>query len=78
VDDVAGYADIGPGLPDFAISGSFTPAANGVFTGSLAGFDTKSPSAADPFALYLVDGTQGIAIETDNVQLTLARFGLVQ
>lgn len=77
-DDVAGYADIGPGLPDFAVSGAFSPAANGVFTGSLAGFDTRSPSAADPFTLYLVDGTQGIAIETDNVQLTLARFGLVQ
>ena len=77
-DDLSGYADVGPGLADFAISGAFTPAANGVFTGSLAGFDTRSPTAADPFALYLVDGTQGIAIETDNVQLTLARFGLVQ
>jgi hypothetical protein len=77
-DDVAGYADQGAGLADFAISGSFTPAANGVFTGSLAGFDTKSPAAADPFTLYLVDSTQGIAIETDNAQLTLARFGLVQ
>ncbi len=78
VDDLSGYADVGPGLADFAVSGPFTPAANGVFTGSLAGFDTKSPAAVDPFALYLVDGTQGIAIETDNVQLTLARFGLVQ
>jgi hypothetical protein len=77
-DELAGYADDGAGLADFAISGAFTSAANGVFTGTVAGFDNKSPSSADTFTLYLVDGTQGILIETDRDDLTLGRVALVQ
>jgi hypothetical protein len=78
-DDVlTGFADYGVSAPDFAISGSFTPAANGVFTGSLTGFGIATPANSSPFVLYLIDGTQGLAIETDNSQLTLARFALAQ
>lgn len=78
LDDVTGFADGGAGLPDFAISGSFTPAPNGIFSGTLAGFDGSSPSTANTFTLYLVDGTQGVLIETDNAQLTLGRVVRVQ
>ncbi len=77
VDDVTGFADYGAGSADFAISGSFTAAANGVFQGSLAGFDSASPTKANTFTLYMVDGTQAVAIETDNSQLMLGRLALV-
>ncbi len=76
-DDVTGFADYGAGSADFAISGSFIAAANGVFEGSLAGFDSASPTKANTFTLYMVDGTQAVAIETDNSQLTLGRLALV-
>lgn len=78
-DSVAGFVDFGgTEAPDYAISGSFTPSANGIFTGSLSGFDPLSASSPSPFTLYMVDHTQGIAIETDRTQLTLARFVLVE
>jgi hypothetical protein len=77
-DTVVGFAGLGGESPDFAISGSFTASANGVFTGSLSGFDLLSGSSANTFTLYLVDNTQGVAIETDRAQLTLARFALVE
>jgi len=72
-DTVAGYADLGAGMPDFAISGTFTPVANGVLTGTLSGLGVTAASASNPFTLYLVDSTQGVAIETGNAGLTLAR-----
>ncbi|MGH9600475.1 MAG: hypothetical protein ACRD27_11470, partial [Terracidiphilus sp.] len=74
-DTVAGYADTDDSPADFALTGSFVPAANGVFTGTLAGFGPLSAPTANPFTLYLVDGTQGVGIETDNAQLTLFRVG---
>ncbi|MFZ0339455.1 MAG: hypothetical protein WAL45_15575, partial [Terracidiphilus sp.] len=76
VDDVTGFADYGAGSADFAISGSFTAASNGVFEGTLAGFESTSPTKANTFTLYMVDGTQAVAIETDNSQLTLGRVAL--
>jgi hypothetical protein len=78
MDDMTGFADTGYGVGDFAISGSFTPAANGVFGGSLTGFGGASPASANSFTLYMIDGTQGVAIETGNAQLTLARLALVK
>ncbi len=75
-DTVSGFADGGSGGADFAISGNLTPGANGVFTGTLTGLDPASRTTASNFTLYLVDGTQGIAIETDNTQLTLGRLVL--
>jgi hypothetical protein len=77
-DTVSGFADLGGESPDFAISGSFTSVADGVFTGSLSGLDSLSVSSANIFALYLVNGTQGVAIETDSAQLTLGRIALVE
>ena len=75
-DDVAGFADANGAQADFAVGGSFTPAANGVFTGTLSGFNPASTATADSFTLYMVDNTQGIAIETDNGQLTLMRVAV--
>jgi hypothetical protein len=77
-DTVAGFADLGGESPDFAIAGSFTPSADGAFTGSLSGFGSLSASPTNTFTLYLVDGTQGVVIETDRAQLTLGRFALVE
>jgi hypothetical protein len=76
-DDVTGFADYGAGSADFAVSGSFTAASNGALGGTLAGFDSASPTKANTFTLYMVDGTQAVAIETDNSQLTLGRLVLV-
>jgi hypothetical protein len=73
-DAVSGFADLGAGLPDFAVAGSFTPAANGIFTGMLSGFGTTAASPSSAFTLYLVDSTEGVAIETAGTQLTLARI----
>ncbi len=78
-DNVSGFADLGGYAgDDFAVAGSFTPAANGVISGSVTGFDNASRASANNFTLYLVDGTQAVAIETDNLQLTLARLALVK
>lgn len=76
-DAVAGYADLGASLADFALSGSFTPATDGIFTGTLSGLGAASGSSS-PFALYLVDSTQGVAIEMGGAQLTLGRVAVVQ
>ncbi len=75
-DDLAGFADANGAQADFAVGGSFTPAANGVFTGTLTGFNQSAPATTGNFTLYLVDNTQGIAIETDNGQLTLMRVAV--
>lgn len=76
-DLVTGFADSGAGSADFAVSGSFTAASNGIFAGTLAGFDFASPAKANSFTLYIVDNSQAVAIETDNSQLTLGRLVLV-
>ena len=77
-DTLAGFADSGNGAGDFAISGSFTPAANGVFLGTLTGLNAASRATADSFTLYLVNNTQAVAIETDEPQLTLGYLQLRQ
>jgi hypothetical protein len=75
---VAGFADVIGQAANFAISGSFTPSSNGIFSGTLAGFNPASRTTAGNFTLYLVDSTQGVLIETDNKQLVLGRLALVQ
>jgi len=81
-DDLAGFADSGNGSSDFAITGSLTAdsaaGSNGVFTGTLAGFDSTSRATANDFTFYLVDNTRAVAIETDSSQLTLGYFQLLQ
>jgi hypothetical protein len=76
-DSVSGYADSGNGGADFAVTGSFNAGANGIFGGTLAGFNPASRATAGSFTLYLVDGTQGVMIETDSGQLSLGRLQLV-
>lgn len=73
-DSVSGFADRGNGGSDFAMTGSFNAAANGVFTGTLAGLNPALPTTAGSFTLYLVDGTQAVMIETDPGQLALAHL----
>jgi len=58
---------------NFAVSGTFAPAADGVWTGTLAGFDPSNRGSTGSFTLYLVDGTQGVLIDTDTGQLVLGR-----
>ncbi len=68
---LSGFADTAGGTSDFALTGSFSTAANGVLSGSITGLISASPTTANTFVLYLIDNTRAIAIETDNAQLTL-------
>ena len=77
-DSVSGFADRGNGGSDFAVTGSFNAAANGVFGGTLAGLSPGSPTTAGSFTLYLVDSTQAVMIETDPSQLSLGYLENVQ
>jgi hypothetical protein len=71
---VSGFADRGNGGSDFAVTGSFNAAANGVFAGMLAGLNPGSPTTAGSVTLYLIDSTQAVMIETDSSQLTLGHL----
>jgi hypothetical protein len=75
-DALGGFADGGNAAEDFAISGSFTPGASGVFTGTFTGLDAASRTTANNFTLYLVDDTRAVAIETDDSQLMLGYLQL--
>lgn len=68
---VSGFADLDTGGPDFAVSGSFTTSATGVYGGTLTGFSQSAPANAGSFSLYPIDSTRAIAIETDPAQLML-------
>jgi hypothetical protein len=70
-----GYADTGAGLADFAITGQMTGGADGVWTGTLAGFTPGARGSSSHFSLYVVDSTQAVLMETDNAQLLLGRIG---
>jgi hypothetical protein len=75
-DALAGFADFGSGATDFAVSGSFSAASNGIFTGTVSGLNPASYTTANDYALYLVDSSEAILIETDNAQLTLGYLEL--
>jgi hypothetical protein len=77
-DSVSGFADRGNGGPDFAVTGSFNAAANGILEGTLAGLNPASPTTAGNFTMYLVDSTQAVMIETDPSQLSLGHLENVQ
>jgi len=66
----------GPTYPDLPVSGTFTAAANGVFSpGTITGLDVTTTTNADAFDYYLIDATgDNITIETDLNQLTLGYF----
>jgi len=70
-------------VPDETVSGAFTVAASGAYTGTITGLDVTSctafggagPCSTDTFIYYLVDPTgDNIAIETDVNQITLGYF----
>jgi hypothetical protein len=75
-DSITGFLDFGSGATDFAVSGSLTAASNGIFTGTLSGLDPASYTSANNYALYLVDSSEAMLIETDNTQLTLGYLEL--
>jgi hypothetical protein len=77
-DTLAGFADSGNGTADFTLSGNFTPAVDGVFSGTMTGLDAAARKTEDSVTLYLVDNTRAVAIETDNSQLTLGYLELQQ
>lgn len=77
-DTLSGFADSGNASQNFAITGSFTAAANGVFQGTVSGFNPSARTTPANFTLYMVDATQGVAIETDATQLTLVHMEQVQ
>jgi hypothetical protein len=63
------------GLP---VSGTFTPFASGVLTGTITGLEVPSNTTTPTFTYYIVDTTRVVAIETDTNQLTLVHFELKQ
>ena len=71
---MSGFADKGNGGVDFAVTGSFNSAADGVFDGTLTGLNPGSPTTAGSFTLYLIDSTQAVMIEADSRQLSLAHL----
>ncbi len=71
---VSGFADKGNGGVDFAVTGSFNSAADGVFDGKLTGLNPGSPTTAGSFTLYLIDSTQAVMVEADSRQLSLAHL----
>jgi hypothetical protein len=77
-DTLAGFADSGVGVENFAITGSLTASSNGVFTGTLTGLDAAARTTANSFTFYMVDNTRAVAIETDKSQLTLGYLELQQ
>ncbi len=74
VEAVGGYADQGNAAADFAVAGSFATASDGIFTGTLSGFNPGARSTPGNFTLYLVDSTQAVLIETDSAQLVLGNL----
>jgi hypothetical protein len=77
-DALGGFVDFGNGPNDVDVTGSVTAATDGIFTGTLAGLNPSSYTTPDNFVFYLVDNTQAVIIETDNTQLTLGLFELMQ
>lgn len=84
-DMLSGYADLGNGAYDFALTGTLSADSSGIFQGQFAGFNgiLKIPhqpasSAPNSFTLYMIDNTQGVLIETNNTQLLLGRMQLAQ
>jgi hypothetical protein len=62
------------GTTDFSISGSFTPASNGIFQGTITGANLSTPASPGNFTLYLVDDTQGFAIQSGSATPTLVQL----
>ena len=69
---VSGFADLGTGGPDFALTGSFAASTGGILAGTLTGINPTSATAAgNHLSLYVVDSVRAVVIETDSNQLAL-------
>ena len=66
----------GTSTASLPVTGTFTSASNGVFTGALTGLNPSSPTTAADFTFYLVDNSHVIAIETDGAQVILGDLEL--
>lgn len=75
-DALTGFLDFGDGGTDSPLSGNVTAGSNGVFTGTITGLNPGSYTTQGNFALYLIDNTRAVIIETDNKQLTLGHLEL--
>jgi hypothetical protein len=73
-DSLAGVGDSSNNKTGLAITGNFTPTSNGVLSGTFTGLNPASPTTIGNFTLYLADGTQGFAIETDNAVRNLVHL----
>ncbi|MGB8014048.1 MAG: hypothetical protein WCF68_20705 [Terriglobales bacterium] len=62
--------------PDLTVSGAFTAAPSGIFTGTITGLDVTTSTNQDAFTYYVIDTTRVLSIETDPNQLTLDYFEL--
>jgi hypothetical protein len=60
--------------PDLPVTGAFSAASSGVFTGTITGLDVATSTNQDAFTYYLIDTTRVLAIETDPNQMTLGYF----
>lgn len=76
--DVGGYAlgtsaesTTASGAAGNAVTGSFTPATNGVMSGTLTGLNMQDTQTAGQFTLYQIDAGHAVLIEDDSVQQTL-------
>ncbi len=56
---------------DNALTGSLTPATNGVMAGTVTGLNVTGPGNAGQFTLYQIDSGHALVIENDSVQETL-------
>uniref|UniRef100_E6QKA9 Uncharacterized protein n=1 Tax=mine drainage metagenome TaxID=410659 RepID=E6QKA9_9ZZZZ len=73
--DLTGFANIAVPAANTsesnAISGSFSPATDGVMAGTLTGLNVTSPTKAGQFTLYQIDTGHALVIEDDSAQETL-------
>ncbi len=76
--DLTGFANVAVPVnrtantsEDNAVTGSFTPATNGVMAGTLTGLNVTSPTTAGQFTLYQIDSGHALVIENDSTQETL-------
>jgi len=63
--------------PGISVSGTFSPFASDILTGTVTGLEVLPQNTKVPtFTYYVIDSTKVIAIETDTNQLTLGAFDL--
>jgi hypothetical protein len=80
VSALTGFVDLNEAYTpaaNIAITGSYgATSVNGALSGSFTGLNVANP-VAQTFNFYMIDATRGIAIETDNLELTLGYLELL-